>query len=185
MLDDFRQIKSLQYKYEINSNGTILRNVKTKKHIKIKLDFHHSKKGYYIAFVNINKKVIRVPIHKVVAECWLGDNINHLEIDHIDRNPHNNNYLNLRYVTHSLNMKNRTLSDRIIQQAKKNCLNYSLSKLAKPLILKKDNLSLYFVSQRKAAEYLSTQVNIKAETIRKKFKKDIKSIYGYNIVYLN
>ena len=46
---EFRKIKSLKYLYEINSNGTILRNVKSKKQLKIKLDMHHSDKGYYKA----------------------------------------------------------------------------------------------------------------------------------------
>ena len=33
---EFRKIKSLKFLYEINENGTILRNVKSKKHIKMK-----------------------------------------------------------------------------------------------------------------------------------------------------
>ena len=53
---EFRKIKSLSYLYEINSNGTILRNVKSKRQIKIFLDMHHSKKGYYSAFICIKKK---------------------------------------------------------------------------------------------------------------------------------
>ena len=42
---EFRKIKSTGYLYEINENGTIFRNVKSKKQNKIKLDMHHSKKG--------------------------------------------------------------------------------------------------------------------------------------------
>ena len=48
---EFRKIKSLKFLYEINENGTILRNVKSKKQIKIKLDTHHSKVGYYAAWI--------------------------------------------------------------------------------------------------------------------------------------
>ena len=39
---EFRKIKSLDFLYEINENGTIFRNVKSKKQNKIKLDMHHS-----------------------------------------------------------------------------------------------------------------------------------------------
>jgi len=74
--------------------------------------------------VHLKEGTKRIMIHKVVAECWLGDCPDGYEVDHIDRNPHNNDYRNLRYVTHSKQMKNRVLSDRIINQAKQNCLNH-------------------------------------------------------------
>ena len=83
---EFRKVPSLQFLYEVNGDGTILRNVKSKKHIKIKLDMHHSTVGYYFAWVNIKHKVIRVPIHRIVAECWLGEKPRGYEIDHICKN---------------------------------------------------------------------------------------------------
>ena len=49
---EFRKIKSLKYLYEVNENGTIFRNVKSKKQLKIKLDYHHSANGYYVTFVH-------------------------------------------------------------------------------------------------------------------------------------
>ena len=103
---EFRKIKSLKYLYEVNENGTIFRNVKSKKQLKIKLDMHHSKDGYYATFVHIGGRskdsyIKRIMIHSVVAECWLGDRPDGCEIDHIDRNTHNNDYRNLRYVTKS------------------------------------------------------------------------------------
>ena len=182
---EFRKIKSLQFLYEVNSNGTILRNVKSKKHILIKLDFHHSLKGYYTAFVNIKGKVTHVSIHKIVAECWLGEKPDGYEVDHIDRNPHNNDYRNLRYAIHSDNMKNRILSDRAIEQTKQNCLKHSLQVLAKKVILFKDDYQKEFQSYRQAAIYITSMLNLNVETIRKKFKQKRKYIYGYNIKYCN
>ena len=69
---EFRKIKSLDCRYEVNSNGTIFRNSISKKQSKIVLDMHHSSTGYYTTWVNINHHVQRVAIHKVVAECFIG-----------------------------------------------------------------------------------------------------------------
>lgn len=57
-MDEFRTIPSLNNLYEINCDGTIFRNVKTKQESKIKLDKHHSKKGYYVVFVHLGDRKI-------------------------------------------------------------------------------------------------------------------------------
>lgn len=181
---EFRKIKSLQFLYEVNENGTIFRNVKSKKQLKIKLDTHHSQKGYYTTFVCIKKKCRRVMIHQVVAECWLGDKPEGFEIDHIDRNPHNNHYSNLRYVTHSEQMKNRVLSDRIIHQATQNCANW-VKYISKPVQLIKDRECKEFPSMTEAARYLADIYGVHSEQIRWKMKERRKRIYDYDIVYLN
>ena len=186
---EFRKIKSLQFLYEINENGTILRNVKSKKHIKIFLDTHHSKTGYYVAFVSLKGIVTRVMIHKVVAECWLGDKPYGYEIDHIDRNPHNNHYSNLRYVNHSEQMKNRVLSDRIIQQATQNCLNYCLEYVAIPVTIVNSitKEQLHFQSMSMAAEYISNYYSciykVSKEHVRSKMKKRRSRIFDFDIYY--
>lgn len=185
---EFRKIKSLKFLYEINENGTILRNIKSKKQIKIKLDFHHSKKGYYVAFVHIggrrpDAKTVRVMIHKAVAECWLGDCPQNMEVDHIDRNPHNNNYRNLRYVNHSEQMKNRQLSPKIINQATQNCLNYSLNKLAVKVKINGLNEQKEFKSMAQCAQYLSKKYNKTLRQIDWKLSDRRKHIYDYDIEY--
>lgn len=186
---EFRKIKSLQFLYEINENGTILRNVKSKKQIKISLDMHHSRTGYYTAFVSLKGVVTRVMIHKVVAECWLGDRPDGFEIDHIDRNTHNNHYSNLRYVNHSEQMKNRVMSDRIIQQATQNCLNYCLEYVAIPVTIVNSNTKeqLHFQSMSMAAEYISNYYSctyrVTKEHVRSKMKKRRSRIFDFDIYY--
>lgn len=122
---EFRKIPSLKYLYEISEDGHVLRNVKSKKQIAIRLDTHHSQPGYYAALtyalLNGERKVRRHMIHKLVAECWLGPCPAGLEVDHIDRNPRNNHFSNLRYVNHSQQMKNRTLSAATISRCVANC----------------------------------------------------------------
>lgn len=181
---EFRKIPSLYFLYEVNENGTIFRNVKSKKQLKIILDTHHSDKGYYATFVNIKKKVIRVMIHIVVAECWLGVRPEGFEVDHIDRNPHNNHYSNLRYVTHSGQMKNRVLNKRIIDQATENCMNW-VTYISKPVILLKGSDRLQFPSMTEAARFLSQEYGNPSELFRAKMKKRRSHIYDYDVVYLN
>ena len=56
--------------------------------------------------VRINKKDYRV--HRIIAHTFLGFDLqSELEIDHIDRNIHNNTISNLRPVTHQQNMFNQ------------------------------------------------------------------------------
>lgn len=185
---EFRKIKSLKFLYEVNENGTIFRNIKSKKQSKIKLDFHHSEKGYYTTFVRIGgrkpgAKTIRVPIHKVVAECWLGDKPDGYEIDHIDRDSHNNHYSNLRYVTKSEQMKNRDYSN-ISKQGTINCQNWNKS-IMKPILIKNDSEEKQFESIADCARYLSNFYNVKFEHIRYKLKKKRSHIYNHDIIYLN
>lgn len=181
---EFRKIKSLDFLYEISEDGRIFRNVKSKKQRKIILDMHHSKTGYYAVWVHIKHKTHRVMIHKAVAECWLGERPEGYEIDHIDRNAHNNHYTNLRYVNHSEQMKNRELSDRIINQAKKNCLEHTLKYIAKPVELCKDGEHIRFRSMKECAKYLSEKYQKSIEHMRNKLKKRRSHIYDYDVTYL-
>ena len=181
---EFRKIKSLQFLYEVNDDGTILRNVKSKKHIKIILDYHHSKNDYYVAFVNLKGKVHRVPMHRIVAECWLGDRPEGYEIDHIDRNTHNNKYTNLRYVTHSVQMKNRALTEKMINVILTNWSNARKIRM-KPIILMKENFKQKFESMSECARFLSNEYNKSFEHMRGKLKSHRKHIYEYDVIYLN
>lgn len=175
---EFRKIPSLLFRYEINANGTIFRNSVSKKQNKIKLDFHHSKAGYYATFVHFKGRTTRLMIHALVAECWLGPKPEGLEIDHIDRNPHNNDYHNLRYVTHSEQMKNRVLSPRIIEQAKKNTAAWN-AKISIPCTVS----GVQFKSICEAAKYISEQTGKAPESARYRLRKRRSHIYGFDIVY--
>ena len=157
---EFRKIKSLKYLYEVNENGTIFRNVKSKKQNKIVLDKHHSKTGYYKTYVRLNGKTKRVMIHKIVAECWLGDCPEGYEVDHIDRNSRNNNYRNLRYVA-----ENKVL--------------------VKPVKIVGNGEEKIFRSMTKCAEYLGKKYNKTTEAIRYKLKARRHHIFDYDIIYLN
>lgn len=183
---EFRKIKSLNFLYEVNENGTIFRNVKSKKQLKIKLDMHHSNTGYYMTLVH-NQSINdgnckRVMIHRVVAECWLGDCPDNYEVDHIDRNPHNNDYRNLRYVTKGEQMKNRDYS-KIAGQGSKN-LEAARKLRSKPVKITSENDSQIFESYADCSRYLANIYNQTFERIRYKLKNHRDKIYDYNIEYL-
>lgn len=184
---EFRQIYSLDNLYEINENGTVIRNCRTGRHLKIFLDMHHSKVGYYATFINYKGIVRRIMIHTVVAECWLGPRPEGFEIDHIDRNPHNNHYTNLRYVTHSEQMRNRILSPRIIEQAKLNCRKYVTERVMKPVKVIDTNGNLReYKSMTECAHKLASELNYDPEYIRRAVLSERKeNIDGFTIAYVN
>lgn len=185
---EFRKIKSLNFLYEVNENGTIFRNVKSKKQLKIKLDFHHSEYGYYCTFVHIggrkpDSKVIRVMIHRVVAECWLGPCPDDMEVDHIDRNAHNNHYTNLRYVTHSEQMKNRNHSGI----SKTGTINLDIARHARMKRVKAiiNGQEYNYESYAECARNIGNIYGVDSEKIRYKLKKHRSHIYDFDIIYLN
>lgn len=176
---EFRKIPSLQFLYEVNSNGTIFRNVKSKKQLKIKIDYHHSPKEYWHTFVNIKGKCIRVMLHKVVAECWIGPKPEGLQVDHINRNSLDNDYRNLRYVTYSEQMKNRTLSPEYIARVKANCAP-NIAALSKPCKVN----GQYFKSLSQAANFIGTKEGKTSSMVMRYLKERRAQIYGYDIEYL-
>ena len=180
---EFRKIPSLKFLYEVSEDGRIFRNVKSKKQNKIVVDYHHSSKGYAFTFICREGKVQRIPIARVVAECWLGIKPEGYEIDHRDRNSLNNHYKNLRYVTKSEQMKNRDHSN-IIETGTKNLVKqHEVCK--KPITLIKENCKQIFESQTEAARWLAKKFDKKVESVRAKFKRKRSNVFGYDVIYGN
>ena len=182
---EFRKIKSLNFLYEVNSNGTIFRNVKSKKQYKIKLDMHHSNTGYYCTFIKIGTITKRIMMHVVVAECWLGNKPDGYEIDHIDRNSRNNDYRNLRYVTKSQQMENRDHTNIAV----KGSINLQNARMlrAKSVILHSNitEEDYYFESYAECARMLAFRYNKTFEAMRNKLKSHRSNIYDFNVKYLS
>jgi hypothetical protein len=87
-----------------------------------------------------NSKRKRIYIHRLVALHYIDNPMGYKEIDHIDGNPTNNYYTNLRWCTHAENMRN---TNTRYKSCKKSCL-YS------PLIAKKQGETLCFNSYSEA-----------------------------------
>lgn len=180
---EFRKIPSLKFLYEVSEDGRIFRNVKSKKQNKIIVDYHHSPAGYCFTFICRDHKFQRIPIARVVAECWLGEKPEGYEIDHIDRNSQNNHYTNLRYVTKSEQMKNRDHSG--ISKIGSANLDAARRLRMKPLTLIKGGDRRVFESQTAAARWLATETGKTAEHIRAKFKQHRSHVYDYDVIYRN
>jgi len=183
---EFRKIESLKFLYEINENGTIIRNVKSKKQLKIYLDKHHSKEGYYRVMIHIggrkNPQVTSPYIHNLVAECWLGKKPEKHQVDHIDRNPHNNDYRNLRYVTISEQMKNRDHSKISIQGSKNLELARQL-RAKKVVLIDKEKNEIQFDSYADASRFLAEKYDKTFESMRYKIKANRSHIFDYDVKY--
>lgn len=184
---EFRKVKSLKFLYEINENGTIFRNVKSKKQLKIKLDYHHSDKGYYVTFVHFggrkNPQIKRVMIHQAVAECWLGDKPDGYEVDHIDRNPHNNDYRNLRYVTKSEQMKNRDHTN-ISKIGSQNLEVERKNRMKNVSLQHKDTKEIFnFDCYADCARFLAKQYAKGFDAMRDRLKRHRSCVFDYDIIY--
>ena len=120
-------------------------------------------------------------IHKVVAECWLGDCQDDMEVDHIDRNSHNNDYHNLRYVTKSQQMKNRDHSG--ISECGKRNLEKARRDRMQPIVITSKSGTIEFESTSECARFFSKKYNEDFEKMRYRLRTKKKRIYDYQISY--
>jgi hypothetical protein len=102
----WKDIKGFENRYQINEDGDI-RNASSLKMLNPSFDMD----GYeQIGIRKLgNRKKFCYKIHRLVALEFLEvpENYQNLQIDHIDRNKLNNNYLNLRWVSLQENCDNR------------------------------------------------------------------------------
>jgi len=181
---EFRKIPSLQFLYEVNENGTVIRNVKSKRHLKIFKKSHNSNTEYYCTQVNIKHHVRKVFLHRVVAECWHGQRPDGMQVDHIDRNSLNNDYRNLRYVTRSEQMLNRDY-DNFLDKIWDN-LSSTNGGNTIPVRLKNiDEGTLMFKTSRRAAVYLAGYYKCNVKSMCDKLHLRRKRIYDFDVEYLN
>ena len=98
-------------KYLITSEGNIINKI-TNEPLSKQLKYKDTSYEYYVVALNYDKKIKKVPIHKLMAENFelTGEGNN---IIHIDGNNKNNNLENLKYST-SKNRINKQIPQSIV-----------------------------------------------------------------------
>jgi hypothetical protein len=92
--------------YEISNIGNCRRKKKNGQYLTINGSILNAGGGYKYFQVQREGKRINKLFHHLVAEQFIGERPDGLVIDHIDRNPLNNNVSNLRYITQQENTQN-------------------------------------------------------------------------------
>lgn len=114
-IEEWRDVPGYEGKYQVSNFG----NVKTLTRIvtehrrsyirqgKILNKYYSGEKiGYYkVKLYNGDRTFKSAPVHRLVAEVFIGNPNNYLEINHIDGNPKNNHVSNLEFCTKEQNVK--------------------------------------------------------------------------------
>ena len=101
-------------KYEISNIGNV-RNKKSKVFLKPEI----TRFGYLrTSLVNDGVKRKHEFIHRLVASTFLENPENKPNVDHIDNNPLNNNFTNLRWCNQQENTRNKRIQKNIINGIK-------------------------------------------------------------------
>ena len=113
--------------YDVSTDGRV-RIIKTGKIRKLTIETN----GYIRIGLTKDKKTSIHLVHRLVASAFCNKEDNCNVVDHIDHNPANNNYQNLRWTTTSGNCRNRTMQNNNISGTsgvnydKQGCLGGSL-----------------------------------------------------------
>ena len=91
--------------YGVSTDGRV-RNSRTWRIIKARA----KPTGHLRVNLSKDKRESTLYVHRLVATAFCNNENNYNVVDHIDRNPSNNNYQNLRWTTHSGNSRNASIS---------------------------------------------------------------------------
>ena len=113
---DFRFVDGTEENLVVSVNGEILKRYPKSYRYGGRKDFYQvvtpkpNASGYLQ--VNVPVRNVTTLVHRLVAEAFIDNPQGYTEIDHVNRNKSDNRADNLRWVTHSENMRNSTMQKR-------------------------------------------------------------------------
>ena len=162
----YRKIPSTNFQYEISRDGRHIRNIKSDRHLRTSKD----KDGYYVVNLKMHGRYNIKRVGRLVAEAWIGEAPEGYEVDHIDRDRTNDDFGNLRWVTHKDNSNNRDHTAQSLANKQR---------LGNTVWVD----GIRFDSFTDAARHLGELHNKPYNTVRRKFKERRHNIYGHTINY--
>jgi hypothetical protein len=132
MNEIWRPVKNFEPYYLISDLGRV-KTIKTE--LIRKLQIHED--GYLYLLLCINEVRYKKYIHKLVAEAFIDNPLNLVEVNHIDGNKQNNSISNLEWCTHINNMVHANKNNLIVRL---NGENISSSKLTEQQVFEIRNL---------------------------------------------
>lgn len=110
---DFRFVDGTEENMIISAAGEVLKRYPKSYRYGGRRDFYEyvnvkpNASGYLQ--VNVPVRNVTTLVHRLVAEAFIDNPQGYTEIDHVNRNKLDNSVANLRWVTHSENMRNSTM----------------------------------------------------------------------------
>lgn len=144
--------------YEISSFGRV-RNNQTNRILK-----QGNTGNYYQVGLVKDGKRKHLQVHRLVAFVFCENKDNNNEVDHIDRNGFNNHFINLRWVTRSINSKNRGSMINNTSGCKGVCFDKSNNKWKTQWRVNEKQKSKYFIEKEDAITH----------------RKLMEELHGYN-----
>lgn len=119
-MEEWRDIEGYEGLYQVSNEGRVKSLDKyvdnrwgTKQFVKGKVLTNVKTQGYWYVGLNKNGKYKRHRIHRLVAEAFIPNPNNLLEVNHKDENPDNNTVENLEWCDHSYNINYGTRNKRV------------------------------------------------------------------------
>ena len=169
---EIRKVKGYEERYAVSDDGRVfsLYDCFGNKQMKEKKQYT-DKYGYKCTMLYMNGKRKHMTVHRLVAMAFL-ENENCLpQINHIDGNKSNNNVNNLEWCTASQNVQHSYDTGLNIPHESpwKGCESKDHPR-SKPVLIKKGEISMCFLSSIDACKFLSVSKSAVASAINKGHK---------------